>query len=261
MTSAQLHRLGRFAQRGCAVSLLIASAVASGTLGGCNNPSPIQPETIVSPFARDGLWGVVPFANESGVSSVDSAKVADAFTAELEQVEGISTVPVNRVILAMRRLGLPTVSTQAEARAVMNALGLDGLVVGTVTAWNPYPPPTMGAAAQVFIRPDREVVAVGDTRNLTRSPSGERPPAEIDPAGSWVGGQASGMFDGSSHQTLAWLDAYAAGRTQPESSYGRDIYLVSMELYTRFVSYRLIRGLLDSSAARMSPIAQESSTR
>ena len=40
--------------------------------------------------------------------------------------------------------------------------------------------------------------------------------------------------------------------------FGDEIYLVSMELYTQFVSYRLIHDLLESERFRVTPVADAS---
>ena len=214
-------------------------------ISGCSKPlSPPLPE--VSPWEHQ-TWGVVPFVNESGVSTVDTARMADLFTQELEQVQGIDTVPVNRVIFAMRQLGLPWIASPAEAYQVMDALTIDAIVLGTVTAYDPYPPPTLGAAIQLFAREGARPRQL-DPVALTRATSGQASPGELGPP--YPIAQASGVWRGDNHQTLAWLSEYAAGRTEPDAPFGTETYLMSMELYTQFVSHRLIRDLLASERAR-----------
>src|ERR1043165_2905718 len=93
--------------------------------------------------------GLSPFINESGVSIVKTDHIADLFTEQTEEVEGIATVPVNRVLAAMRRLEMRTVPPPADANSLMNLLGVDGLIVGTISTYDPYPPPKLGAAVQL----------------------------------------------------------------------------------------------------------------
>ncbi len=209
---------------------------------GCSGPKLTPPLALQGPVGNTRLWAVAPFANESGVSVVDRLGTADAFTAQLEQVEGIDTVAVNRVIQAMRLSGTTTIATPHDALVLMEALDVDALVVGTVTAYDPYPPPTLGMAVQVFTRSQRAAGQGIDPQALVRAPSGEIAPGDLRAPDAAA--QASGMFDARNHQTLTWLSQYAAGRTEPGSALGPDVYLMDMELYTQFVSHRLIRDLL-----------------
>jgi hypothetical protein len=247
----------RKARRIRVCSLIGAFAFA---ISGCNTPEPLTPPlALASPYdqsAGGGLWAVAPFVNESGVSIVKSDRIADAFAEQAEQIEGVATIPVNRMLAAMQRLQLPWITSPAEAVSLMNMLGVDGLIVGTVTVYDPYSPPKFGAAVQLWRRessPPRRtaVVPVALTRARTDHISPGAMPSN-EPAA-----QASGVFDASNHQVLMWLDQYAAGRTEPESAYGNRIYLVSMELYTQFVAYRLLHDLLDSERARFQPPATQ----
>lgn len=250
MTSAQLRSSG-----GVRAAALLLALCFSGAGGGCG-PRLQAPEVLVDLVRPGRVWAVAPFANESGVSTVDTERVADLFTQQLQQVLGVDTVPVNRVIFAMRDLGMPGISSAAEARRLLYALEVDVIVVGTVTAYDPYPPPTLGAAVQAFTRHGSVPVAgVGDLRDLVRAPSGDDETAMGQVDAPPASAQAAGLYDASNHQTLAWLRAFAKGRSEPGSPFGPDIYLVSMELYTQFVSYRLIHDLLAWEQVRQQPLA------
>jgi len=237
----------RFGARGFAAVLLMLFV-------GCETNKRYEPYVHRAPYVGSQLWAVAPFMNESGVSIIDPARVADLYTEELQQVEGIDTVPVNRVLAAMRQLNMPSVSSGADAVALIDALGVDGLIVGTVTAYDPYNPPTLGMAVQLF-KPALMQTSQIDPRSLTRQASGEvelGAMSEVDAAA-----QAAGLFDSRNERTRMWIDEYALGRTPMDSAFGAEVYLVRMELYTKFVSYRLIGQLLASERARMQAIAQE----
>ena len=212
------------------------------------------PAALQAPYQQSQLWGAVPFANESGVSVVDSAAVADAFVEEAQQVRGIDTIPVNRVIAAMRELGRDAIVSDGDALALMNVLDLDGLAVGTVTAYDPYRPMRLGLAVQLYVR-DASSRSGVDPRRLGQSISGAAAPGELGPPRPKA--QAAGVFDATNHQTLKRLREYAAGRSEPESAYGEDIYLVSMELYTNFVCHQLLRELLTKEWSRVVLAAEE----
>jgi hypothetical protein len=156
-------------------------------------------------------------------------------------------VPVNRVIMAMRRLGMQDVASAADARTLMNMLGVDGLIIGTVTSYDPYPPPKFGAAIQLFSGPRPGVVSTLDPIEVTRSRTEVVAMSQMN--NTQAAGQASGVFDSQNQQVLLWLDEYAAGRTEPASAYGNRIYLMNMELYTQFAAYRLLHDLLRHETA------------
>ena len=255
MTSAQLSRPGRSLRRGrhgTAVGLLLL-LVATAAVG-CSRSQPVRMTLLRSPWAERQLWAVTPFANESGVSLVEPARVADAFAAEVQQVPGIDVLPVNRVLAAMRDLQLPAVRTVGDARTLMNVLGVDGLVAGTVTAYDPYRPMRLGAAVQLFTADQHERYRGLDARTLTLNTNGEIAPGGL--AAQLPVAQAAGVYDAANAQTLARLNGYATGRTEPDSAYGREIYLVDMELYTQFVSHQLLRDLLDDEWTRRSLAAR-----
>ena len=218
-----------------------ATLVCGLALSGCS--ARLKPPTaLTAPYPPPKLWAVVPF------------HIADWFTEQLQQVQGIDTVPVNRVIVAMRRLGMPEAATPADIRQLANALGVDGVIIGTVTAYDPYPPLMLGAAIQLFETTPHNRLRGFDPQELTRSPRGTVSPGDLGSAGPVA--QAAGVFDATNHQTLSWLKKYAAGRSEPQGAYGQDIYLVSMELYTQFVSYRLIHDLLAFEQARLTPMTE-----
>ncbi len=248
MTSAQLRSPGVIG----AWALLAAALLAAG---GCG-PRLQRPALLVDLVQPGRVWAVAPFANESGVSAVDTERVADLFTQQLQQVLGVDTVPVNRVILAMRDLRMPAITSAVEARRLLLALEVDVIVVGTVTAYDPYPPPTLGAAVQAFTRHGGVTIASVDSiSEFVRARTGDDEVAMVQRGAPLASAQAAGIFDASSHQTLSWLESFAKGRTEPGSAYGPDIYLVSMELYTQFVSYRLIHDLLAWEQVRQKPLA------
>ncbi|MCH8164686.1 MAG: hypothetical protein IH889_03680 [Planctomycetes bacterium] len=258
MTSAQLMPPG--AGRRSVVARVAVALVGWMLLaGGCTTEQLIQPRVLMSPYEHQQLWAVAPFANESGVSTVDTTRFADLFTQQLEQVQGINSIPVNRVIFAMRQLDMRSVASPADAMELIHVLDIDAIVVGTVTAYDPYPPPTLGAAVQLYARLRSDRSSELDPRALTRATTDVVAPGELGPPNPIA--EATGVFDAINHQTLAWLEQYAAGRSEPDGSFGNDVYLVSMELYTQFVSYRLIHDLLAWERARLMPVAANASSR
>ena len=213
----------------------------------------VPPLMLEAPYESPRLWAVAPFVNETGFAGIETNHLTDLFIEQAQQVYGIDTVPLNRVIGAMRTIELPEIRTAADAHRLMNGLGVDGLIVGTVTAYDPYQPPKLGAAIQLFMNPDRFRNGQFDPNALYNESTGQ---ANIsDPSLHLPVAQAAGVFDASNHLTKYWIADYAKGRTTPESAYGNDIYLVSMDLYTQFVSFRLLNDLLLAERARVQGLA------
>ncbi|MCH7546536.1 MAG: hypothetical protein IID30_09075 [Planctomycetes bacterium] len=226
---------------------------------GCSYKRLHVPLKLSSPYPQPQLWAVAPFGNESGVSLVETYRISDMFTEQVQQVQGLDSIPVNRVIEAMRHLGLERVETTRDASTLMRVLGVDALIVGTVTAYDPYLPPKLGIAIQLFHNDARASYSDLDPRALTRAPTDQSVPGASKPIKPIA--QAAGVFEASNHETLKWLKEYARGRTLPDSAYGSDIYLVSMELYTQFVSFRLTHDLLAFERSRLSPEEEPESMR
>lgn len=256
MTSAQTMQdpgMARFSGP-CRTGLALLAALTSAlSLSACDffAPKLHPPGALAAPYHQRQVWAVAPFTNESGVSVVAGDRIADAFTAEAEAIDGIDTIPVNRVIAAMRRLNMPAVNTPAQARTLLNTLGADGLIVGTVTVYDPYQPPKFGAAIALFTGEAATAKAIDPVR-ITRAATDDVSQGAM-PNANAPSSQASGIFDAANHQTLTWLNDYSAGRSPPDGAFGERIYLYRMDLYTQFAAYRLLHDLLDGERARLLP--------
>lgn len=222
-------------------------------LSACEMQKLTPPTTLVAPHPADQLWAVAPFENESGVSVVNGARIADLFTYETEQTLGVRTVPVNRVMGAMQALGLTRVNSESDAIALLNVLDADGIIIGTVTAYDAFDPLQLGMAVELITRDHLNAREQFDPRELVRqaADSNDRRANALSIV------QASGVFDASNHAVRQNLRVYATGRTVPDSAYGERIYNVSMEQYARFVSYELLSELLRAEAIRLLAVAAD----
>ncbi|MCA9289533.1 MAG: hypothetical protein KDA25_00290 [Phycisphaerales bacterium] len=259
MTSAQpmLSRLpeGRtpLATRMVAVlSRVLLAGIAFFMLVSCGRPL-VAPRVLAAPYRPTQVWAVAPFANESGVSIADGLTIAEMMAYEAQEVRGVDVIAVNRVLFTMRQLNMPAVASRADAEALMNALHVDALLVGTFTAYDPYPPLTLGLAVQLYQRPDGLDGSGLDPRTLSREPRDDAQPGAFAPTNPVA--QAAALFDARNHATLARLQNYAAARHVPESAYGAREYEVSMELFTRFAAYSLLESVLAAEHHRVGPAA------
>ena len=225
-TSAVLHDRRSFA------GLLALCAVIVPFAFGCDSRPPLgEPLVLRSPFPQPQAWAVVPFFNESGVTTADGSRVADQFAKVVEESEGLTCVAVNRTLATMQVIGLRAVLTNADAQKLRAAMGVDALVVGTITSWDPYPPPKIGLAAQVYLREGLVDPATG------RAVDPSRPAAA-----------ASGSFDSANHAVLAALRQYSAARDKPGGPYGDEIYLVEMGRFSEFASHEVLAKMLQQLA-------------
>lgn len=238
----------RAALAACAAALLLL-------LTGCAQPRAPMPEILRSPYPGPGevIWAIAPLRNESGVSIVNELNVSDTLAGEIAQVHGISVLPVNRTLAAMRALRLPAVSTTGDAVALCRALGADALVVGSITAWNPYDPPTLGLSLALFavgpgLNPgqaspfDPVSMQSASTDGLASAPA-------LDPnrPSSAVGG----VLDAASGETREAVRRYAAGRHDPKSALTWRRFTASMALYAKFACFEMTQRLLAAEQARL----------
>jgi hypothetical protein len=219
---------------------------------GCinNRMSLQQPAVLSSPYAEpDVVWAVAPLTNESGVSIVDELAVTDDLVDAITEVQGITALPVNRTLAAMRALGLPGVRSPGEARALARALGADAIVVGTITDWYPYDPPRLGMNLALYPRTKALDVGAIDPVKLSQATTDSQ--ISPGPAPQLPVAAIGEHFDASNHAVIADVRAFAVGRTDQRSAMGDEIYTKSMERYTQFVCFRMVELILDKERARL----------
>jgi hypothetical protein len=226
-------------------SILTGLAIACCILSGCfRKPPQYGTEWQLSlPSRRAQVWAVAPAVNLSGHKEVDPLLHADALFGQLQHVEGLTVIPVNRVVEVYASLGIDKVESQDQAALVCDMLGCDALVVPTVTAYDPYNPPKLGAALQLFGR--NGYLSHGDEhvnpRELARRAA--PPPGEPLPSTARFL-QSAGMYDAANGSVRDALLRYSQGRNDPVGPLQAKEYFVSMDRYTGFVYHELIQDLL-----------------
>jgi len=213
---------------------------------GCTTPDPLwgHEQTKALSTRRRQVWAVAPVINLSGEKGVDPFLQADLLFQQLQQIKGVTAVPVNRVAEVYATLKIDRVSSPEQAAIVCDLLHCDGLIVPTVTIFDTYNPPKLGAALQLFAKPGSYMRAPNvDPRELSRSAT----PREMDPmpAGSDVI-QAVGMFDAANGTVRDRLHLYAAGRHDPMGPLGEKEYYLSMDRYCGFAYSELLEQLIAS---------------
>lgn len=212
---------------------------------GCtqHEPKPYGVEkTLALPGDRQQIWAVAPAINLSGQRQVDPLLQADLVFNQLQQVKGLTVIPVNRVIEVYSALQIEKIESPQQAALVCDLLGCDGLLVPTATFYDPYNPPKFGAVLQLFRKPSNYTRPPGDPRQWI-----QRTMPAVDSALSQEGDftQAVGMYDAANGSVRKALDAYAAGRNDPNGPFQAAQYLVEMDRYCGFVYHELIIELLN----------------
>ena len=213
---------------------------------------------LASPYPAEKVWAIAPLSNESGTSAVDPLYMSDLVAREFQQVRHIDMLPLSRVLQGMRAMQINQVQSVSEAQALIRLLNIDGLIVGTITAYDPYHPPVLGLTLQLFTSGNESARRSGSdapinsgkgVRILGASPSDSALPGLrvfSQPVSS-----VSAIVDSSDNAVMLDVKQFAEGRTDPDTALGWEKYLYSMDAYTLYVSHRLIRDLLNEERSRM----------
>jgi hypothetical protein len=204
-------------------------------------------QLLFLPGKVKATWAVAPAQNLSGQSEIDPLLQADLVYSQLQQVHGLTVIPVNRVVEVFVSLRIDKIQTPEQAALVCDLLGADAVVIPTVTLYDPYNPPKFGASLLLMSRPGAFVKGQNlDTHKLSRSPTTPDGPVVVD--ADTV--QATGMFDAANGTTRAMVNEYAEGRHAPAGPMGPNEYFESMDRYCSFVYFTLIDDLLRSPKLR-----------
>lgn len=235
------------------VALLSLAALLVST--GCESADKLDaPQVIVSPYDSsqgEALWAVVPLVNESGVSEADSFMVSDKLVAAIDQSRGIACLPLNRTIAGLRAAGLNNLRTPQDARALAKVLGVDALVIGTITDYDPYNPPKLGMALMLFVNDRDEYTLTNADPMKLRQAYSDRQVAVNNANTSRPAATVSEHLDASNHDVLLQVKQYALGRHDKSSAMGWRQILASMDRYTEFAAYTVVSRLVDQERIRV----------
>lgn len=207
---------------------------------GCQR-KPVE-HTIPSPYPGRQVWAVAPLRNETGSRYADGLVMADELTRVFESVEGIDALPLNRVLEAMDALRLTSIGSRDDAILLREALGVDALVVGSMTHYDAYDPPKLGLALDLYTWPNDHDTKPLDIRGLTWAPTSDkagirrsmlhRPEQPVT--------TVSGYFDAAGVGTKELIEAYAYGRgSTPNTLHEQRLYTINMNLFQEFVSHEM----------------------
>ncbi len=232
-------------------------------LAGCaRGPDLVNPTVLRSPYDAsrgDVLFAVAPLRNESGTTVFRVEEVSDAIVFAAGSVPGIRCLPLNRTIAEMRGLGMREITGPGDLEALAEAMNVDGLIVGTVTAYDPYNPPALGLS--LALHAGNPSFAGGpeldNIRGAITDPQMPAPSRYIEmPVASM-----SQVFDGRNQGVQMQVRRYAEGRIEHDAPRGWQTYLASMPLYTEFVAHAAVGQLLDQERLRLARARGPGSSR
>jgi hypothetical protein len=213
-----------------------------GGLLGCSKPYGDETQMFL-PGEHRQVWAIAPAVNISGQDQVDALLQSDLVYQELQKVHGLTVIPVDRVVEVYASLKIDKIESEKQATEICKLLGCDGLVVPTVTAYDPYDPPKFGASLQLFVKPGTfQRMPRVDPRALERSPTPIALPVIEQPTDM---AQVVEIYDASDGTIRDKVDKYAKGRTDPNGPLGVDEITVSMDRFCAFGYHDLLGELLD----------------
>jgi hypothetical protein len=224
-------------------------------ISGCSLMTGPGAKPLQSPYPTQRVWAVAPLRNESGNVQANGHTLADHLARQLENASNLDVLPVNRTLAAMEALDITTVSNPAQARQVLASLGADALVIGTITAYDPYDPPKLGLAIELYVNKRVEYFDSLDVRKLARAATSQGalppPPGMRQPPSNII----SAFFDAANPDTRYRLMRYARDRSQEHQHRDQpwQIYRINMDLYSEFVSYVMSWRLLRAETQRTAP--------
>ncbi len=124
--------------------------LALAAFPGCQLIPDVSHQPVLhNPFPQLSRVAVAPFVNLSDEPTVDGREFAIAYFAQLQEVPGFEVVPVTVVEEAILQHRV-MLDRPGEARRLAELLGVDAVVVGAVTDYDPYYPPRVGMRVEWY---------------------------------------------------------------------------------------------------------------
>lgn len=203
------------------------------------------------PFEEIKSVAVVPFyvpeLKDDKDNILDPVTVGDIFASELVQTSshGFKVQRPEQVAKFMLRNKIK-LQTSADAIELAKLLEVDAIIVGAITEYNPYFPPRVAMAVEMFTTKQHRFVSIDIDKVIM---SGKAEPLPIsDSSKHLFTAYVENVYDSSNQLTRLKVKAYS--RTHKESDWpGEDEthILRSMRLYLRYVSFETASALFDEA--------------
>lgn len=207
-----------------------------------------EPTTNISPaFLRPMTVAVAPILNFSGEFHFDAAKAADLLASELTYVDGVTVLPVNRVIATLATQGKTQIESPAHALETAEMVGADAILVAGITEYDAYTP-SVGLVVQMYTINGAAIQDGFDAVGVSRMPSPVRTASMSNPLVPTS--QVQIVLNGNHEDVRACVKEYAAPRKNADIHLGWEQYLKVQTLYLRFCWHEAIDRLMDQERAR-----------
>ena len=235
------HSTHRRAGTVCLLLVVLASACGCVALEGGG-------EKLYNSLTGVHTIVVAPVMNLSTTAAVDTIEVTNALASELGQVEGINVVPLGRVYQYLSQVSTTgvagTVGNAEEARGLAQVFKAQATIVAAVTEYDPYDPPRMGLAVQMYTT-GAVPPATGSAGFDPVSSSREAVPFPVtDDAANRPRDMIHRVYSGRDLDTKALAQLYARQRMADGSPYGWRRFLIDQRAFQRLCCYGVIREML-----------------
>ncbi len=128
--------------------LACATLVAAGS--GCSAfPDRVVQPQYHNPFPQLYKIAILPFYNQSDEPTVDGDEIAMAYYNELQAIPGFEVMPVGVAKQLLRASGIEP-RTGSDFQELAARMGVDAVLIGSITEYSPYYPPRMGLAVDWY---------------------------------------------------------------------------------------------------------------
>jgi hypothetical protein len=215
-----------------------SSALFLAVISGCSHGD--SETTVSNPYARSMSFAVAPILNFSGEPGFDPIKAADLLASELTYVEGVTVLPVSRVVALLATQGRTQIESPAHAIAVADAVGADAIFVAGISEYDAYTP-VIGLVIQVYAVPRTAPVAVDPVHaERMAQPITLRSMADA----TLPRDQIQMVYNGTHSNVTDSVKKYAAPRSEQDSPLGWREYVKVQTLFLRFCWHDAIDRLM-----------------
>jgi len=193
---------------------------------------------------------VAPFFNLSPHPAVDGSAVGTTFFGELQQLDGVTAIPVGVVEALMKEKRL-SLNDPDEALQIARMLGADAVVVGAITDYDPYYPPRVGMALQVYTPATSDPSKMPSLLELARRPEESAPAGQDRPDKPRF--RAVRIFDSSQSRVRDKVKRYAMYHTGSERPGEWRSFMRRSDDYMRFCCHEMIREVFGKSVEKRAP--------
>lgn len=210
--------------------------------------------SIENPVSSLNKIGIVPFTNDrKGQPPVD-------FTNKLASrihflVDGVSTVRPE--MLVSQHSKAQNIKTLSQARELLNASNLDGVILGRITRYDPYIPPLLELSLMLVTKKQ-----IHSNFDLNKWMNTARPPVKVQHGSSQVLAAEMFLYDSKRDDLREKIKAFGRAHVQSDTGFESERRWLMMDNFTTFIAtdiaHRLFKknGMLD----RATPNRKQSTT-